>query len=547
MEPIKVVSVEKLDYYDSKLRSEIIEPLAKHGGTVSTLIMGTYVCSNSYLPSCCVKVNDLIYTFDAPINDYAIANSSNIGIARVFDYVNNVELTEKRKEIEVGHANSCCSDGTYIYIAPVFDYSTGARSSYKAILQYDLDLNFVKKIPTETHMMGVTYDGGNVYAYGYDNKLYKFVDGAFDEYATINLPNNGPFSAYNQDIALRNGVLNISTPTGLITRFENKDGVYTPTFSRYLTAVDIQGTYWMGELEGFEYTTDGHLICTRYTTVGNSKYAFVAEIPDDVPMYRLTGFATNMSNGTFTISDSTINTFKNYKHEIKSLEALSCSYEKPQRVYIENDYYEENVNLRTSLIINTNSNATLSLGHITVTGCTVSIGEGNFIFTEPQPINVIRSGELKLNSLATINFTSDTDKITIFVGSDRTRVVIDNAIVSNLTKPLYVGDTQVLNGGEFIGGVYHSEINGKVIDMGEQLVSSGLTTEGITTLSFTFSKKFDVVPRVYLTFYSNSTNNNMAQVQLTVHSITKTGFKVNIYNASTSAFKPVVYWLAVSK
>ena len=240
-----------------------------------------------------VKIGDYYYSFDAPGND----TGTNLGMLRKFDVVNNCEVIEAPeyqedlyegtlyeasattgwpRKILMGHANGVCYDGTYVYIAPIYDWLADPSIRYdgcRYIYKYDADFNYINKEEPPASFRSpacITYDWvthklyyrryQSIYNYDYENEQWIF-------YSTIHLSDLGTSLSWNQDFAIYNDHVYVGDPTGYIAYGELKPSHTYVTKSYKLFGLDTTARFFIGELEGMEFDPEGHLYCNIKTNV----------------------------------------------------------------------------------------------------------------------------------------------------------------------------------------------------------------------------------------------------------------------------------------
>lgn len=509
--------------------------------SVSENVLGTFITSNNYINSCCFKHDGIIYAFSSPTNEYGIAHKTNVGILRCFNLMSNVEITGLSKEIEMGHANSVCYDGTNVYIVPVWDFSSGVANNAMYIYKYEsLNFNNFIKLTTPVNFMGCSYDNGTLYFYGYDNNIYILNGETFTLYHHVNVP-DVIFGNYNQDFSIKDNVVYLSTPQGLLTKFILINNNYEPKLSMYLNYLDAECNYYLGESEGFEFTSDGHLLHSRYTNLGNLNIGFICEIPTNVNMYNIVNASYSSSNNTYTISDKTRTTFKNNKYEVKCISEIQCKYEKPNRLIINDDYTENGCVIRNSMILNTDSATTFTCNTINVFGCTLTLGESNITFTSDSFIQGVRGSIINITAYANIKTTSEkSTKQIVFIGDNGTLVLLSNKL-SNITGKKTIGDTEIYTEGIYKGSVFF----GVKHDGGLATYSEGVGSKSFHKFNITFETVFDTVPYVNANIFTTSENVNMGNISIGISNISKSGFTATIYNNSDVTLIPAVNWFAI--
>lgn len=503
--------------------------------SVNELILGTFLVSNDYLPSCCVMVNDYIYILSAPSVSYAKKNKTNVGKLDVFNFKTNKYLSSLSKEIVVGHANSVCFDGTNFYVAPVFDYTTGEELSANCIYKYDANFNNREVIAsTDTNILGVSFDK-EVYAYGYDNNIYVVNGTTLTKKWSVSVPDN---AVYNQDFCMKNGVCYLSTPSGLVTKFIRLDGGYVPKVTNVMNYVDAEFSRYLGESEGMEFNSSGHLLHVRYTELGNFKLGFVCEIPANVPMYAIVSPSYTASNNTFTVSNEYRTTFKKYKANCMSVSEIQASVEKPNRINIPSDYTESGCVIRNSAIINTEDDATFSFSNMLIYGCMITFGKGKYKLLSATPITASR-GTL-LNFAYSAAFTTEQSMITITIDDNTTPIFMSSNFVG-CANTVRIGGTVIKDDGLYSGSSFFGALKEHNIVTNP----SGIASNTYHDFTVTYSKTFRSDPMLSVMLYSSSSNAKCGSLSVAVVKADKTGFTARVFNASDTTLIPAIIYFAV--
>ena len=93
----------------------------KESGILAPVYIGDYMTTKDYVPSATKYVNGLFYCISAPTDAKAIAQGNGFGKVSVYDVQNNSKYAEY--DVLIGHGNSIAYDGTYFYIAPIWEYT----------------------------------------------------------------------------------------------------------------------------------------------------------------------------------------------------------------------------------------------------------------------------------------------------------------------------------------------------------------------------------------------------------------------------------------
>lgn len=348
------------DYYtDEKIKALEIE--AKTNGPIMPIYIGDYIISTNYLPSSIVKVGNYFYVLNAPSNSYASTNNTEVGKLKVFDVSTNSEVTSMAKDIIVAHANSMCyypAENAF-YVTPSHTYENGTVVYPTTIYKYNIDFSERTVIDVGMTASAIAYDyvTGNMYyrthISKYSQAIYKYVDGSWELYTTIDLTGIGDTyiissvtnRSYNQDFAVKDNVFYLSSPHGNIAYGELTEGTCRPVGQYNLSNIDLGYQYRIGELEGFEFDEDGHLYAIQYTSLtGNCMNGFVTEIPIGK------SYATESSGSLFTVHNGTVTylgtndpTFAINDTSIRSINQLRAKTQTPNqlRIYADTVVVEE--------------------------------------------------------------------------------------------------------------------------------------------------------------------------------------------------------------
>lgn len=297
---------------------------------------GDYLEEWRYLPSCCLKLGDYFYTFNAPLGSIAEEEHTNTGTIRKFDPINNVEITDWKKTREIGHANSCACDGTYIYVAPVADYSV--ETPVHPTWLYRFDMNFdpagIENIPV-SYAQGVSYDpvAQKLYFMDSSRRIWVKENGEWSLFTSVdlsNIPENEFISArrYNQDMAVYGGRYYIISPYRNIISGLMTPGTSVPDSGYTLSSVDSSFRFYLGETEGMEFDVNGHLYYTDYVNLIQDRLrnAFILEIPAGEAFSNSSPFARGEGggyiDGTLTLTELSQNSFRLITHQIRSLSQM---------------------------------------------------------------------------------------------------------------------------------------------------------------------------------------------------------------------------------
>lgn len=339
------------DYFESdhirEVVSDVIDEMAEDGTLLDILInasqkiksqsvtpiyIGDCMSPATSLPSAVLQIGDNFIMFEPNTRTYNTTNRTNLGKIRVFSISQNKELTAQAVTRTMGHANSAAYDGNKIYVVPIWDASSGAEVPLNVLYTFDTNLNPLTDVVTVSTPMGVSYDpvAEKLYYYDYNHDIYEYNGSGWDLIKRINNPVVNLMFAeqYNQDFAVYNGLYYISSPSGNIISGKIYDDSADPVAFFNCNYYESTGRYTLGELEGFEFSHDGHFYAVDYAQLySDIKDAFIIELnitgnPCSAPamssaVYRLT-------SGTLTLSEATQIKFSLNTYEIRSMAQLSC-------------------------------------------------------------------------------------------------------------------------------------------------------------------------------------------------------------------------------
>lgn len=297
-------------------------PTTKEDNTVTKLqcvYEGDYMIGDNYIPSAVAALNgdfaDIIVSIAAPSDSKATAAKSDDGLVICWSRKTNAFLY--RKTIEVGHANGLCYDNKHSrwVIAPVFTFVNGTKQGRNQLIIYDKDFENVSYIKTPESIMGVSYCDPYVYAYAYSGKIYKLHDNIFTLVTTVKLPITLTF-LINQGFAVKDNYFYLSQSRGVILKGDLESGEILSEY--FVDNNDISGYRPLGELEDFEFSTDGTLYAQRCMRIcGDTINATMVSIPLEHITTEPAQIMFTLTNNTFTISDATVAKVKNNNTELK--------------------------------------------------------------------------------------------------------------------------------------------------------------------------------------------------------------------------------------
>ena len=344
---------------------------------ITPIYVGDYLSPFNYLPSCCVRVGNYIYAIDSLLRGEATSSGSNAGKIRKFDLVNNVEIKSWEKTADVGHANSVAYDSVNekFYVVPIWVYSVGQETDASFIYVFDSDFNAEGTIQTPSVAGRVSYDSvkNKLYYYDYHYRIFEY-NGTTWNVATVvdftNISENTLLGrTYNQDFAVHDDQFYISSPYGMIVRGKLTPGTSHVDMCCITDYEDSNRRFILGELEGMEFSQDGHLYAVDYVTLSaDIRNAFIVELPTSIvapPSSNLDGPIFTAYDSTLTLSEVTQTKFYLRTDEVRSILQLAC------RKFL------------------SQSSA-------------ISVPSGNDV-TEPYPIRINRNLELILSGQYTVN------------------------------------------------------------------------------------------------------------------------------------------------
>ena len=344
---------------------------------ITPIYVGDYLSPFNYLPSCCVRVGNYIYAIDSLLRGEATSSGSNAGKIRKFDLVNNVEIKSWEKTADVGHANSVAYDSVNekFYVVPIWVYSVGQETDASFIYVFDSDFNAEGTIQTPSVAGRVSYDSvkNKLYYYDYHYRIFEY-NGTTWNVATVvdftNISENTLLGrTYNQDFAVHDDQFYISSPYGMIVRGKLTPGTSHVDMCCITDYEDSNRRFILGELEGMEFSQDGHLYAVDYVTLSaDIRNAFIVELPTSIvapPSSNLDGPIFTAYDSTLTLSEATQAKFYLRTDEVRSILQLAC------RKFL------------------SQSSA-------------ISVPSGNDV-TEPYPIRINRNLELILSGQYTVN------------------------------------------------------------------------------------------------------------------------------------------------
>ena len=271
-------------------------------------------------------------------------------------------------DVDMGHANGMTWDNKNkkLIITPM--YRTGTSNNWYDIIEItfsninDTDPTItVENVDTGIYswlFMGVAYS----YA---DNKVYLTRWGGREIYiwenhkATKYMDLLGSFAdntsiAYNQGFAVKGDEFYLSHAKGYIGVYSRLTGEHIREW--LLSKEDLNGFYFFGELEDFDFDKDGSLFAARYVTLpGNKVDCFYTYIPTDRVMVPHPQGANSAANWTFYLDNEKHDTFKNNWTHIKDpnqLDIIGSKYNQVNRLSINCTYDLGIVSLNLPILLN---------------------------------------------------------------------------------------------------------------------------------------------------------------------------------------------------
>ena len=354
---------------------------AAGGGNLMPVYLGDYLCPLEYLPSCCLKLGDEYYAFNALARDKAVSRGNDIGIIRRFvnhesagsgDTSVNAEVGLRDREnhavryAHLGHANSCAYDPAtgLVWIAPMFDTSTpGKEESAGYFYVYDLnnlisaEETFVTDSGTITARVlqpmkvntyrengsssvftasGISYDPvtGRLYYKTWNHHVFYRKNNTWIWLGKINLsdirvdPRLNGTRGFGQDFAVCGDRFCLSSEYGVIA--SGPLSTLRPDTGWAAVNLDSTARFYQGEIEGFEFTADRHLvgltICGLNSEVTD---AFVVEFPvgQTVPYAPMLGSGLHTyHNGMLLLSEETQRKFALGAFDLRSLSQMEIRF-----------------------------------------------------------------------------------------------------------------------------------------------------------------------------------------------------------------------------
>lgn len=277
--------------------------------------------------SAVAKVGDKFYSIISYKTSYRIDNHSDTGYVKIMEISDSQNRFVSETEIEVGHGNSICYDrkNERFLIVPIDTCASGSAVSVRRIISYDeyFTDNSKTYIETPETPYGISCDeNGNVYLLTYWNHIYILnSDDTFTKVCDVSPSLEKGTGAkqkfdYNQGFAVQDGLFYVSTGYGVIAYGRLSTGKILGY--RTVSDMDMSGTRMLGELEDFEFGTDGALYAQRYFFLEDTVCdATIVELPVKEVVNEPYNVPFHDHNNTFYITDASVSHPKNNNGVIK--------------------------------------------------------------------------------------------------------------------------------------------------------------------------------------------------------------------------------------
>ena len=272
--------------------------------------------------------------------------------------------------------------------------------------------------------------------------------------------------SYNQDFAVYDSKFYISSPRGNIVWGYLKEGTSTIIGSFVCCYQDSTGRFALGELEGMEFDSDGHLYAVDYIDIsGEYRNAFVVELPINTCVQYETNLNGNVfaaKDATLTLSEASQKCFSLNTYLIRSLSQLKI-------LTFANGASNISVPANNSVIdegeVVINKDLMITLGG-TLTVGSFSIYGGNAVFIpadtsgnerlvitgDGSAFGVQRGGRLTFSSRASLHIsTPNATNLYIYIGYSVPITVIGTLPTSVEGKDMKIGSTIVTQKGLYRG------------------------------------------------------------------------------------------------
>ena len=416
---------------------------------MSPAYIGDY--ESRYQSACVCKNGDLFYMFNA-------TNYDNTGTLKIANIKTNAAPVDMLTYPEVGHANSCAYHASQnaIWLAPLRRYTSGSYSSDTTLIKYNLTTNGLQVASTSVIQMpasilAVSYDHvtGSLWAFSVGDTLEanhtvqhtvyrKQADSdTFDIIGVIEYNNpylktdtDSGFRVLPQDIAVKNNIAFFCFNDGSGYTFDLRDVLNndsaSPLACYRIGYISNSGIWQFGEVEGFEFDSDGALYQMRDCTLNitetdshtgqnmNLRFSVVTslavgakvqtDMSGDFGSYEIVNISPDVQ-GRFSLTGS----------QIRSLNSLLLRVVPPCKVNVYGTAVENHaVRIASDLNLNIGTN-TYQIGHI-------------FHVSGKLQIFIRSGGELIVNRIANENFIDAGTQATELLISNRGTITIRNNI-----------------------------------------------------------------------------------------------------------------------
>lgn len=467
-------------------------------GEVSYSLIGNY--TSQMLPNGCCEYGNKIYM---------LLSSKTSDIGKVFIGNKSTGMFEII-DANIGHGNSLCfnTESSSFFCAPATHYDS---SGYNKIIEFSQNFTVINE-----------YELSNVYAVTFDratNKMYAITsehvlyDITIPENITVIKDLSNIISDdFIQDIACYDNKLYISTPTGIVRCISLL--TFGVLFTKYCGSSDVSSKYKIGELEGFEFDTNGELICCAYT-YSDAKHimSFICKLlvnSNSTSIYK----EYILSNQTLTINSDS---FIENEAEIHSISDLRCMLKTPSRITGAN-YTDTDIYIRCDIELDIDN---ITCDSLSVYSASCVLKECNF------------TGNLYLNRDSLFKAISCALKdCVVNVGADKTNMLYNLCTFNNAT---IAGES--LQNGIYYGGSYMlpCHVFNKVVGS-KNVPPNSYITEIVNDNRILPSSN------VMITMAGDSTNSKYGGLNAICTSITKGSATFKIYNNTDIDLSPGL-WL----
>ena len=316
-----------------------------HPEAVNPLNYDNSLIGNTYTP---IYIGDIVDDYEVVPSSFAIVNNyiyilcwyrhSDNGEGKVFriDPVTNRIIDTF--ETYLCHCNSCASvinrNAHYIAKSQISE-PDGTIVRVNGIIKYDTLFSSYVEIGMDQAWLGVSYDNitDKLYAYEIDGSLYEILDD--DTFELIGTINEDNIANYNQDIAIHNNVVLLSSYSGDVIKFNIND-LSTHSYG-FIEHYEGTGRYYIDENEGWEFV-GAELYCVGYSkhrTV--SSFGFLTKIVSGATKAKAPDSNVAGSHFTAEIKADRMDTFCMLEHEFKHPNQLNTSPIKFTSLNIDND------------------------------------------------------------------------------------------------------------------------------------------------------------------------------------------------------------------